>query len=334
MHRAIEVGAQGHMGHAHLVGGIADGFDDGLDRGVADRGIPIADANHPAGGGDALDMGVTEVAGARAGAFDAGMGHQHRTLGHAQHIVDQRTGGVGQVHHHLLFFQAGDHAAAEGGQAALLQAVGGTADLVVEEMGQAGDAKACVIQAVDVLQLAFQRVQALGGEYGGNAVRVGLPGREVVGEVLAAAHQGQLALAAIDGLLEPLALIEGALQQAGPGRAGPALGHDQQGDVVAVGTVAFIVEAAWSLGDGGEHLQADMPLQQARQVAMTEVVAFQQVAVPEQRVVVQVGDEEGLVQGLGIVRGLVGRRRGDGVHLAVEEPRQIEEYPQANDHQQ
>ncbi|MCY1421851.1 hypothetical protein D9M71_375160 [compost metagenome] len=241
---------------------------------------------------------------------------------------------MGQVHQHLLLFQTGDHTATEGSQAALLQAVGGTTHLVIEEVGQAGDAKARVKQAVDILQLAFQRVQALGGEYRGDPDGVGFPGREVVGEVLAAAYQDQLALAAIGGFLQLPALIEGAFQQARPGRAGPALGHDQQGDVVAVGTVAFIVEAAWSLGDGGEHLQADMPLQQARQVAMTEVVAFQQVAVPEQRVVVQVGDEEGLVQGLGIVRGLVGRRRGDGVHLAVEEPRQIEEYPQANGHQQ
>ncbi|MCY1520214.1 hypothetical protein D9M68_549870 [compost metagenome] len=77
-----------------------------------------------------------------------------------------------------------------------------------------------------------------------------------------------------------------------------------------------------------------MAFQQARQVAVTEVVAFQQVAVPEQRVIVQVGDEKGLVQCLGLVRGLVGPGRGDGVHLAVEEPRQVEEDPQANGQQQ
>ncbi|MNR56846.1 hypothetical protein D3C85_1775030 [compost metagenome] len=40
------------------------------------------------------------------------------------------------------------------------------------------------------------------------------------------------------------------------------------------------------------------------------------------------------MQRLGIVRGKVGWWRDDAVHLAVEEPRQAEEDPQANGQQQ
>ena len=93
-------------------------------------------------------MIVGEVARSRAGAGDAGVRDQNRAFGYGQYVVDQRLGGMGQVDQHALLLQAGDYLAAQRGQPAFDQAMGRATDLVVEEVSQAGDAKAGVIQAV------------------------------------------------------------------------------------------------------------------------------------------------------------------------------------------
>ena len=60
---------------------------------------------------------------------------------------------------------------------------------------------------------------------------------------------------------------------------------------------------------------------------------LEQVALPEQLVVVQVGNKQAFVQRLGGGAGRVGRGGGHAVHLAVEQGRQAEEHSQA-DHRQ
>src|SRR5690606_13885529 len=87
---AVEVRAQSDMLDPDLVGSVADGPDDGGDRGVAHRGDPVADADHSAAGGDALQVLVAEVACAGAGPFDSGVRDQYRAFGHGEYIIDQR----------------------------------------------------------------------------------------------------------------------------------------------------------------------------------------------------------------------------------------------------
>lgn len=240
---------------------------------------------------------------------------------------------MGQVDQHALLLQAGDYLAAQRGQPALDQTMGRATDLVVEEVSQAGDAKAGVIQAVEVLQLTLDGLQPFGGQHGGQALRVALPVFQVAGQLGAVVDQHQFTVAGGSGLLQLVGLVQGAGQQAAPGFPRPALGHGQQGDVVAVGAVALVVDAARGLGDGGKHLQADAALEQARQVGVAVVVALEQVALPEQGIVVQVGDEQALVQLLGLVAGRVGRRRRHAVHLPVEQVGQREEGARAHGHE-
>ena len=170
---------------------------------------------------------------------------------------------MGQVHQHALGFQALQHLPAEWSEPTLGQAVGRATDFIVEEMGQAGDAKAGVVQAVDVVQLAFQRMQAFGGQDCSHALGLLWSCEDKVFQVAFATDQQQFAVAIGHRRLQFLALVQGALQQAGPGSARPALGHHQQGDVVAIGAVTFVVEPARGLGHGGKYLQGNMGLQLA-----------------------------------------------------------------------
>ena len=190
---------------------------------------------------------------------------------------------------------------------------------IVEEVGQAGNTKACLIKCVDVFQLAFNWLQAFGGENACDTLRVFLPGADKVDEVAAGFDQYQAAVAIGAGLIELVRLVERALQQAAPGCLGPALSHGQQGDVVGLAAIAFIVDAARRLGHGGEHLQANAAFEHARQVGVAKVVALEQVALPQQHVVMQVGDKQLLMQLIGRFTGGVRRGGFDAVHLAVKQ---------------
>jgi hypothetical protein len=153
------------------------------------------------------------------------------------------------------------------------------------------------------------------------------------GQLLLRRHQAQLAVAVARGVVQLAALVQRALQQAAPGARGPALGHRQQGDVVAVAGIAIEVHAARRLGDGGEHLQADAAGQQARHVGLAVAVALQRIARPQQQVVVQVGHEQPLVQLLRARADGIRRRGGDGIQARIDEAGQVEEHGQRQQHQ-
>lgn len=62
---------------ANPVDCITDGIDDGRAGGGADSSIPVTDADYSAGGCDGLQVFVTQVAGAYADTFDAGVRDQY-----------------------------------------------------------------------------------------------------------------------------------------------------------------------------------------------------------------------------------------------------------------
>ena len=71
------------------------------------------------------------------------------------------------------------------------------------------------------------------------------------------------------------------------------------------------------LVDRGEDLEGDVPLDQPRDVDVAAVAAHQQVAAPQQRVGVEVHDEQPLVEGARPLGGVVGRREGRRVQPAL-----------------
>ena len=103
------------------------------------------------------------------------------------------------------------------------------------------------------------------------------------------------------------------------------LRHREQRDVVAAVVVALEVEVARSLGDDGEGLEGHVALQEPRHVDVAARRAVEQVAGPQQRVGMEVGDEEPLVQAPRGVRNGRARPRDDRVDPSVRRIRGQEE---------
>ena len=71
-------------------------------------------------------------------------------------------------------------------------------------------------------------------------------------------------------------------QELPPGRRRPAVREREQDDVVAAVVVAFDVQVARRLRGGGQDLERDVALDEARDVDVAAVRASQQVATPQQ----------------------------------------------------
>ena len=107
------------------------------------------------------------------------------------------------------------------------------------------------------------------------------------------------------------------LQQRTPGSQRLQLADDEQGDVVGLIGVGGVVLILGRLGDAGEHLQRDIAFLQARQVYMAALCRFQHVALPQQRVAVQVNYGERFVKCARLLRDLRQRLAVDLVALPL-----------------
>jgi hypothetical protein len=129
-------------------------------------------------------------------------------------------------------------------------------------------------------------------------------------EVAAALHGAHRASRPLDRVVEALRDERAPLVEARPRAQRPPLQCDERGDhVECVSGVPLEVQAERRLRHGREHLQADAPLAPAWQVRVATVARREQVAPPEQRVVVQIDDEQRFVER---ARPRTGLRRVDG----------------------
>jgi hypothetical protein len=76
-----------------------------------------------------------------------------------------------------------------------------------------------------------------------------------------------------------------------------------------------------------------MAIEQAWQVGVAPVVALQQVTVPQQGVIVQIGHKQRLVHRARLDAGGIGRGVDDGVHAPIDDGGCIEEHDQPQNHQ-
>ena len=81
-----------------------------------------------------------------------------------------------------------------------------------------------------------------------------------------------------------------------PGRL--QLRDDERGDVVRVAGVAIVILAARAFGDRGEELERDIALLQAGQILMPAIGLPENVALPHQRVGMEIDDAQRGVQRL------------------------------------
>ena len=138
---------------------------------------PEADADEAAGRGDAPDMGVDEIADRVVAGPDSGVRRDDRPGRDRQDVVDRAVGGVGDVDEHAPGLHPGDELASGGGQPALLDAVSGPAELVVEEVGRRHHPEAGIAQPIELGQVAVERMRTLDREEGRGDRPVGRPRR-------------------------------------------------------------------------------------------------------------------------------------------------------------
>ena len=126
-------------------------------------------------------------------------------------------------------------------------------------------------------------------------------------------------------VVQPGGRVKRALLEAEDSRKRPALAYRKQRDVVGRAVIVLDVLATRRLADHGEHLQGNVAVLQPRYIDLTACATRQQIAPPQQRVRVQIGDDERLMQRLGLVRSRIGRRVDDAVHRLFDAGRQHEE---------
>ena len=192
----------------------------------------------------------------------------------------------------------------------------GAGDLVVEEVRQSRHPEPMREERVDVLELPLDRVQTLGVQEAhhrsliGRALPLGAM-RQRVAELVAAAHEDQSPGGARGRPFELCALMQRARQQRAIGAGRPTRRDREQCDVVRLGAVALVVLTLGRLGHRAEDLHRDVSAPESRHVGLPAPRGTHHAAVPQQQVVVQVGDRE---RGVQVARTLGDRDR----RLAVE----------------
>src|SRR5208282_5518835 len=112
-------------------------------------------------------------------------------------------------------------------------------------------------------------------------------------------------------------LVECAGRQTRPGGRRPQLREHQERQVIAAVVIHFDVQAAGRLGDRGEYLESDVACDQARDVHVAATAMREEISAPEQRIGMQVRNEEFAMERLRGGGGGVGRRMERAVHVAL-----------------
>ncbi len=174
-------------------------------------------------------------------------------------------------------------------------------------MGGAGHAVACVAQAGEVLELALHVVQPLDRQQAAGHLLACGPIRQKRIQILGGADDAQPPIRLFRKAIEFPGMEQRAVQQRIPRACRLQLGNGKEGDVVAVAAVAVVVEAARRLGNGGEHLKRHIACLKTREINVAALVGLQEIALPQQRVAMQINDGQAFVQGQRFRAG--GRRR-------------------------
>ncbi len=182
--RTVEVRAESHVIRPDDFNGVVDGPGDGFRVLSADRFFPIADADDATLRRDRFELGVAEVAVVVAGSFDARVGDEDRPGGDGEDLFHGFCRRVGEIDEDAPPLEFRDHRSAEGGEAALVGAVSGARHFVVEEVGEADEAEARLIEGVDVFDFSFEGMEPFDGEQSADEFCVRLAGRQKIGEVL------------------------------------------------------------------------------------------------------------------------------------------------------
>ena len=85
------------------------------------------------------------------------------------------------------------------------------------------------------------------------------------------------------------ALVERPGLDAKPVGGRAQLGKTEQGDLVRLVAILLNIDAAWGLAYDGKNLKGHVGLLHAGQVHMSVVMLFQEIAVPQQHVTMEVG---------------------------------------------
>jgi hypothetical protein len=311
--RAVEIRAQTDIIDADEIADMGDRTRDIFRLERADRALPEADPDHPAGPRHAPDLVIGQVAIDLAGRLDAAMARDHRPRRHRQHVGNRGVAGMRDVDDHALGFHPLHHLAAERRQPALGDAVHRARDLVVEEVRQAGHPKAGGIEHIEIVDVALEIVQPLDRQHTADHDHAALAIGEQAIDVGSGRDQAQPPAGRIGKAAQLLGMPQRALQQREPGPRRLQIDDRKVGDGVGVGRIGIVVLSLRRFGERREHLQRVTPLDQARQVDMAMIGARQQITLPRQAVGMHVGDVERRLQRL--------RRRrdieGNGLHLVL-----------------
>ena len=272
------------------------------------RPEPDADAAPPVAA-IAAELLVGQVAGVVARAADAGVRHDDRSR---RRSPGRRRSSAAEAcarsSDHPARLHPRDHLAARRGQAALLDAVRRAAERVVEEVARRHHPEAGVGDDVDVGRVVVERVRALDRQEAGRDRRVvapAAPGRRRGRRADRMSREPALGRAP-PSRRPASARCSARARRLRHVRRRPARGEREQDDVVAPVVVALDVQVARRLratrrGPGARRC----PRSAAGTSTWPCVAALEEVAAPQQRVGVEVGDQQRRVQR----RGPAPRRR-------------------------
>jgi len=225
---------------------------------------------------------------------------------------------MGDIDDHSHLLHVADDGPAKFGQPALCLAVHRSGQLIVEKMHQPRHPHAGIIKLLQIGPLAFQRLQAFRREQ--HADRAAVPGAEFrqAVDIRRIADHRQPARRILHRPLQFLRVIELPLEQREPGSHRLQLGNRQQGDIVGVGAVAVVILAPRRLGHAGKYLQPDIAVLHALEVDMAIVDAVGDLALPQQRVAMQIDDHQTVVQPLRVGADFRQRLAVDHIGLLLE----------------
>ena len=309
--RAVPVRAERDVRYAGHRDGVADRPGDRAGRALAHRAVPVADPDERAIPGEPPELVVREVPRAGAGRAHPAVRHDHRPARHRERLVERARGGMREVHHHPALLHPPHGGAAERREPALAGAMRRSRGGIVREVGEPRGAEPGREQRVHGIELPVERVQPLRRQDGDDrAPPLPLPraGGEGGGELGARRRDDEPPARRGGRAPQLLALVERPLEPASPGPGRPARRDGERGDEIARATVRPVVVAARHLRDRREELHRDVALREPHHVAVTAGRAAERIAIPEQEVVVEVGDPERRVEAAGAV-GDGGQRR-------------------------
>ena len=202
-------------------------------------------------------------------------------------------------------------------------------------MRQPHQAEPGVIKPVEIVEIAVQRMPALGPEDAADDMLPRRAPRQNRVQIGAGLHDLQHLWRLFLGQMQLPRLFQRAFGQVQPAAERAELADVKQGDIVPrVGGVLGVVQPGGAFRDRGEDLKRHIALDQPGQIDLTAIGSLRQVAVPKQAVGMPVPDDEARVQRLCRRADRPGIMRRHRVLLAFDIARREGEEPQKPEHDQ